>query len=77
MKKTVYVVIEDNAEEGIESFVYESEEDARKMFNDIVNEYKSKVEELGNGEINNYWAEITDKWDYEVARVFWQETFLE
>ena len=72
----VYIVVEDNVQEGIEVFIYRSEEQARGVFTEIVEHYKSVFKELGDGEINKYFAHITDKWNDEVARVFWQENII-
>lgn len=74
MNNNVYVVVEGNAEQGIETFIYSNKQAAMDSFNEIVTEYKDLIGELGDAtEISDTWAYLVDKHDCEVARVFWQE----
>ncbi len=72
----VYVVVEDNATAGIGTVVFNSKSEAKKQYKEIVNHYKEVIGTLGNGEINDYYAEMTNEWDEEIGRVFWQENYI-
>ncbi|MFS0643728.1 hypothetical protein [Siminovitchia sp. 179-K 8D1 HS] len=73
----LFIVVEDSAEHGIETFIYKNKKEAKECYVNIINEYREHIKELGNGEIGEYWAELTNKWDEEVARVFWQEKTIQ
>ncbi|PAV30219.1 hypothetical protein CIL05_07060 [Virgibacillus profundi] len=74
MSNKLYIVIEDNAEEGVESFLFKDKEKAAEAFKAIIQEYKESIGKLGNySEINDTWADILDVHNDPVARVFWQE----
>lgn len=75
--KNIFIVVEDNAEYGIDTFLFDNEDAARECFNGIIADYKNQFKDFGDyTEINDTWASITDQYENEVARVLLQEKII-